>query len=198
MRRQGHIGRFARSRNRSRRHGDRGAVMVEAAFVIPVMFLLFFGLTQLAFGMSTASTAVGASRTGARLASSTYAEAARSGDAATIDAALDNIRSSVEREIDGRPSQATPLTLWVYEADAGGNPSSGAACASSCIRWTWNGTAFASRTGAWADPDACGSTVDSVAVRVALDHDISSPFMGDLTIRRTTTMRLEPITDAAC
>ncbi len=177
---------------------QRGAVMVEAAFVIPVMILLFFGLTQLAFGMNSASTSVGASRTGARLASSTYAGAARSGDAARLNSALDAIRTSVERDLDGLPMQGTPVRLWVYEADAAGQPSSGSTCSTSCIRWTWDGTRFASRAGTWSDPDACGAEVDSVGVRVVVDHDITSPFLSDITIHRATTMRLEPITDSAC
>jgi hypothetical protein len=171
--------------------------MVEAAFVIPVMMLVFFGLTQLAFATSTASTAVSGTRTGARLASSTYAAAARSGDSATIAATLDTIRLSVERDVEGRPSQATPLNLWIYEANATGDPIAGA-CANSCIRWTWDGTQFASQTGTWLDPDACGTTIDWVGVRLTFAHDISSPFMGDLEVERDTTMRLEPTTDAAC
>lgn len=180
---------------RTTRDHDRGAAMIEATFVIPVMVLIFFGLTQLAFAMSTTSSATTASRTGARLASSSYAPAVASG---TTAASLDNIRLGVERDLDGRPSQAEPVSLWVYEADGDGNPTSGASCSGSCIRWTWDGTQFASQTGTWTDPDACGTTIDWVGVRVVLEHDITAPALDDITVTRTTTMRLEPITDGSC
>ena len=172
--------------------------MVEAAVVIPVMLLLFAGLTQLAFAMSTSSSATGASRTGARLAASVYSDAARSGDAARLANTLDAIRTGVERDLVGRPSGATPTSLWLYRADAAGNPASGASCASDCIRWTWDGTQFASRTGTWSNPDSCGSVIDKVGVRVSLVYDVTSPFLGDVTVRRTTTMRLEPVTNLTC
>jgi hypothetical protein len=172
--------------------------MVEAAFVIPVMLLIFFGLTQLAFGMSASSSATGASRTGARLAAATYAPAARGGVPAQLEANIDSIRLGVERDLEGRPAQTTPVRLEVYRAALTGRPASGAACSTDCISWTWNGTAFANRTGSWPSPDACGSTVDLVGVRVTLDHEINSPFLGDIEVQRATTMRLEPITDVAC
>lgn len=173
-------------------------MMVETAIVVPIMLLLFAGLTQLAFAMSTSSSATGASRTGARVAASVYAEAALSGDATKLDATLDAIRLGVERDLSSRPPGATPTTLWLFRADANGNPASGAACSSDCVRWTWDGTQFASRAGTWTDPDSCGSTVDTVGVRVSLGYDVASPLLGDITIRRGTTMRLEPVTNLAC
>jgi hypothetical protein len=183
---------------RRRGRPDAGAVMLEAAFVLPVMFILLFGVIQLAFAMSTSSSATTASRTGARLASATYAEAARSGNATVLSNALSAIRIGVERDLDGRPAQATPLTLWVYRANANGDPASGSSCSSDCIKWTWSGGSFGSRTGSWSDPDACGTTIDFIGVRVALIHDVSSPFLGDVNVKKTTTMRLEPITNTAC
>jgi len=183
---------------RADRCRERGAVMVETAIVVPVMLLIFAGLTQLAFAMSTSSAATGASRTGARLAASVYAEAALSGDATQLNNTLDAIRLGVERDLSGRPSGATPTTLWLFRADANGNPASGPSCSSDCVRWTWNGTQFASRSGTWTTPDSCGSVVDTVGVRVSLTYDVASPFLGDISIRRATTMRLEPVTNLAC
>ena len=182
----------------TRRRSERGSVMVETAIVVPVMLLIFAGLSQLAFAMSTSSSATGASRSGARLAASVYAEAALSGDATQLNNTLDAIRLGVERDLSSRPAGATPTTLWLYRANASGDPASGAACASDCIRWTWNGTQFASRSGTWPNPDSCGSVVDSVGVRVSLTYDVASPLLGDVTIRRSTTMRLEPVTNLAC
>ena len=181
-----------------RARNDDGAALIEFAIILPVMLIIFFGLTQLGFAMKTSSTVTGATRSGARVVSATYPAAARSGDPTTIANTLDSVRLAVERDLDGLPAQATPLTLVVFEADANGNPTGGASCASSCISWTWNGTKFASKTGSWSDPMSCGVNVDKVGVRVIAHHDITSPFMNDLTVTRTTTMRLEPVSEAAC
>ena len=177
---------------------DDGAALIEFAIILPLMLIILFGLTQLGFAMKTSSTVTGATRSGARVVSATYPAAARSGDPTTIANTLDSVRIAVERDLVGLPPQATPLTLVVFEADASGNPTGGASCASSCISWTWDGTQFASKSGSWSDPMSCGVNVDKVGVRVIALHDITSPFLNDLTVTRTTTMRLEPVSEAAC
>lgn len=186
--------------HRERARGEHGAVLIEFAIVLPVMLIIAFGLLQLGFAFKTSSTVTGATRTGARVISSTYPAAARAG-VAERDLALDNIRISIERDLVGLPAQAVPTTLWIYEADVNGDPTSGPSCTSSCIRYTWNpGTEhFDQDAGTdWPDPTSCGADVDRVGVQVTALHDIDSPFLNDLVVTRDTIMRLEPVTDAAC
>lgn len=177
--------------------GDRGAAMVEAALVIPVMLLFFFGITQIALGMSASASATGASRTGARLAAATYAGATRSSEPGAVHNALENIRLGVERDISSRPPRSTPVRLEIFRATPEGTPVGGS-CGTDCIRWTWGDTGFTGRSGSWSSPDACGSTVDRVGVRVTILYSTGTPFIGDLNIQRTTTMRLEPLADITC
>ncbi|HAS10944.1 MAG TPA: hypothetical protein DCS55_10585 [Acidimicrobiaceae bacterium] len=177
---------------------DRGAALIELALVVPVMLVLAFGLIGLGLAYKSSSVLVSSSRSGARLAAAAYAPAVA--DNAQRAAMLENLRVSVERNLDGLPGQAEPRTLWVFRADSSGEPTGGPGCTSDCIRWTWDeatGT-FGSQTGTWPAPRACGAVIDSVGVRLTARHQIDSPVFDGLDIERSTVMRLEPISDQAC
>ena len=112
---------------------ERGVIAVEAAFAIPIMVMLAVGI--LAFGQAygDASITSGASRSGARLASASYAgatdkNAAAASVLAAVQADLANLRGS------------TPVEVWMYQAAANGDPPSGnyTTCSGNCIKWTWN------------------------------------------------------------
>lgn len=184
-----------------RRSGEQGATLIEFAIVLPVMLVIAFGLIELGFAAKSSSTVTGASRTGARLASSTYADAVETGSSTEINTAMENLRLSVERDLGGLPDRATPVTMWVYEANAAGDPTGGATCTSSCMRYTWNaGTGHfnSSYSGSWTDPVSCGTAVDYVGVRITAIHEIDSPFLNNVTVVRDTTMRVEPVVGASC
>lgn len=56
-----------------REHGDRGAVSVELAFVLPILILLLFGIVEFSIAYNRTQALHAAAREGARVASQPYA-----------------------------------------------------------------------------------------------------------------------------
>src|SRR5438270_616896 len=115
---------------------------------------------------------------------------------------VDNVRLTVEKDLQARGSTDTPVKLLVYRADTNGDPVSPgdfAICSTDCFTFTWdtaNGR-FRDPTGGWAAPDGCGKIVDSVGVFVQTSHvpvGFTSMF-GTIDLKEKTVMRLEPRTD---
>jgi hypothetical protein len=184
---------MARLRRSGRAAGDRGAVLVEATFVLPVVLLIIFGIIECGYLFRSASVVNSASRSGARLASASYASAP---DKA---AALDEVRKTVEQDLAARGSDDSPLDLWIYRANAQGFPqgtSDFRSCPSDCARFRWSGNGFVSAGGTWASPDACGKFIDNVGVYVNVAHTpFANGILGPKTIGEKTVMRLEPRSD---
>lgn len=178
-----------------RRHrSDRGASLVEAAIVAPVILLIVFSIIELSFAYRSASVTTAAARAGARLAAAQYGDADTAAQQLTVRNAIAN---AVSVSIEDLKAEATPTRLLVYEADANGNPLSGttAVCGASCIEFTWDDPtkSFVYSGGSWTDPDNCGVVLDRVGVHVEVDHESVAPFAGiTLNIDERTIMRLEP------
>jgi hypothetical protein len=185
------------NRRRGGRCRTRGAALIEAALVLPVLFILVFGIIEIGMLVDTATVTSNASRNGARLASANYGDAG----ASERDDVLDAVRTTVEESLNSLPESATPQELWIYEANANGYPgaaSNFSSCASSCIRYTWDGDGFANPAGSWNDPDACGSSLDRIGVYVAVRHEFLTHMLGaGKTVDEHTVMRLEPEVDCS-
>jgi Flp pilus assembly protein TadG len=192
------LGRVRRRRSERRARGDRGTALIESAFVFPVVIILVFGIVEIGFLFRSASLVTGSTRAGARIASAQYGSAYVPGNAAASTSAerivADSAAGAVAAELLSDGITDTPQTLWVFKADASGNPAP-ADCSTDCFKYTWNsGTkAWTYQSGAWAVPDACGQTLDYLAVRVILNHQaLVAPQMLSLnTIDKKTVMRLE-------
>lgn len=184
------MGRRAVARRRS-----RGATLVEAALVLPFLLTMVFGIIELGLLFDTATVTSSATRGGARIASANFA-AAPAADRASV---LETVRLTVEESLGGIRGNVRPLELWIYEADADGRPTSSggfASCPGSCVRYTWDGTRFASATGSWTDPVACGSTFDRIGVYVRVEHRFLTPLLGaSKEVDEHTVMRFEPRSD---
>ena len=50
-----------------RQRGQQGAVLVEAALVLPIMILVVMGIIEFGFAFASSTTTTGSSRSGARL-----------------------------------------------------------------------------------------------------------------------------------
>ena len=180
---------------RSRRlRGDRGTALIESAIVLPFLALMVFGIVEIGFLYRSASVVNAASRSGARLAAAQFSMAQTPALQAPV---LDNIRLSVEKDLQSKSSVDTPVDLWVFKTDSNGDPSSG--CGANCFQATWNsGTGhFNTLSGSWPTPDGCGQVIDSIGVLVHVTHapiGFSSAF-GNIELREKTVMRLEPRTD---
>jgi Flp pilus assembly protein TadG len=189
-----HDTRSARSPSRK---GDRGAALIEAALVLPVLVLMIVGIIEIGYLFRSATIVNTSSRNGARLVSAQYGAATTT---ASEDTVMDNVALTVEKDLTSRASVDTPVALWIYKAKADGSPQSGnfTTCGSSCYTYTWNaGTGHFTRTspsGSWTDAVACGLTHDSVGVFVRATHTpvgFTNAF-GTFTLAEHTVMRLEP------
>lgn len=172
---------------------ERGAVLVEAAFVLPILVIFVFGIIEWGMVFNNVSVAGSATRSGARLTSHAYAPAPNK---ATH---VSDIGDALERDLQSL-NNAEPIEAWVYRANTTTAPTT---CTSStrCWRMTWNTTtdAFNTPTGGWSDPVACGSNLDDVAVMVRVRHDFYTRVFGtSRTVSQRTVMRIEPISSDVC
>src|SRR5690349_2782485 len=121
------LGRLGRVRGRAER-SERGAALVEAALIIPVILLLVFGAIEYGFAFKDAAAVSGAARSGARIASAEPKDPGMAQDAATaVATALQNF-----------PHSPTP-EIWVYLSGDNGYPlgtSSFASCGTDCVKYT--------------------------------------------------------------
>ncbi len=173
---------------------EQGSAIVESAIILPLIALIVFGIVEVGFLFRSATVVNSATRSGARLAAAQYGAASPGNQLAT----MNNVVATVEKDLESRGSTDTPVQLWIYSADAAGNPPSGGfgACGSPCYVYTWDaGTGhFVYASGSWPSPAACGPVHDSVGVYVKVNHDpigFASAF-GSFTINEKTVMRLEP------
>ena len=84
------------------RRADDGSVLVESAFVLPVVLLLVFAIIEFGLLFSTASTSRASTRSGARYASANFATASSKTTAA------DEIRDEVAGDLGALVELATP------------------------------------------------------------------------------------------
>jgi hypothetical protein len=188
-------------RRRGRRDGERGAVLVETAILLPIILILTFGLIEFSMVYQSSSTAAGATRSAARTASAeaklpNYARDA----AAAASTALRTIGSD------------EPVEMWVYKANnlgyPGGIGSTGfASCAANCIKYAWlpatrvfdvdnpTGSGWPYQT-----QQACDTVNwDSVGVFIKLNHKYFTKFFGSsITLTDHAVFRLEPAPTQAC
>ncbi|MFM7064901.1 MAG: TadE/TadG family type IV pilus assembly protein [Actinomycetes bacterium] len=185
---------------------ERGTSLVEAAFVLPVLVAVVLGVMEFGLVFASTSTATQASRSGARLAAVQYAAA---GTAPTAQrSATDAVAAAVAADLAGLGG-ATPVGIAVYRVDplstsglpVGGAPGAGllGGCTDRCVRYRWTGSALEYANGSWSDPDACGTSVDSIGVYVQVDHRYVTGLLGSTrTVTGATVMRLEPLATDQC
>lgn len=176
----------------SRSLRERGAALIEAAIVMPLLLLLVAGIIEFGVGFHESGAVAAAARAGARSASAlpknaTFAQAAA--DAASL-------------QLQGVPSNA-PQAVWVFRTAPGSSTPIGSfgAC-SDCQGFAWNPTqkrfdtnATLSGSQPW-DPtkqNACAGQSDGIGVAVLLNHKyFFGVFGGTKSLERTSVMRLEP------
>ena len=191
---------------RRRTADERGAALIEAAFVIPVLVVIVLGIMEFGLVFASTSTATQASRSGTRVAAVQYAAAGTT--AAAQRTATDSIAAAVSADLKGLGG-ATPVGIAIYKVDptstsglpVGGNPGTNmvGGCTDRCVRYTWNGTTMVYSSGSWTDPDACGSTIDSIGVYVQVNHKYVTGLLGTYrTVTGKTVMRLEPLSTDQC
>ena len=164
--------------------------------MLPIVVLMIFGIVEIGFLFRSATIVSTSSRSGARLAAAQYGAASTS---AAQNNVMDNVRLTVEKDLTSRASDDTPVVLWIYKADANGNPPSGGftTCGSPCYVVHVERRHGALHAVEWQrgpPPVACGTAHDSVGVYVKATHTpigFTSTF-GTFNINERTVMRLEP------
>ena len=181
----------------TRRAGDeRGAVLVEAAIVIPILMMITLGIIEYGGAYRENAAVANASRAGARVASSLPktdfgCTAPCSDSALTVAAAVSSAMQSF--------GSNAPQQLWIYKVGAAGNTPPFASC-SSCVGFNWNSSTKAfsgSELGTgWlgTKQNACANgPPDQIGVYIQVKHRaVTKMFGGDRMLTGTTIMRLEP------
>lgn len=196
-----------RARSRARR-SERGAALVEAAIVLPLVLLIIFGAIEYGVAFKDSGTISAAARAGARIAAAEP----------RVPTMPDDTAQAVASALKGFPQTPNP-EVWVYLAGPNGYPmgTSGffsGGCGQDCVRYqlewhTDSGGYFQpvvmnGGTIPAADQHVCpgdGPTVWSqVGVYVQASHD--KMFAGLLPVPSTlhdfAVFRLEPIASSLC
>jgi hypothetical protein len=181
-----------------RRDGERGAVLVETAILIPVALLVTFGMIEFSSAYQSSSVATSAARSGARVASA---------EALLPDYAI-HAASAAATALHTVPSNE-PVEMWVYRAQANGYPESGnfTTCATHCIKYPWVPATRTFDTTNWTGggwpantQNACNAALwDSVGVYVKLNHRFLTKLFGvTITLTDHAVFRLEPAPTQLC
>jgi Flp pilus assembly protein TadG len=200
-----------RTNERHRRaRGDRGVVLVEAVFVLPVVIFIVFAIFEFGLLFAAQSTTNSATRDGVRFGSANFAVSGSN------QAAADAIAAAVANDLSARTSLDEPIQLLIYKVDATtGLPAGGyTSCTGDCYRYTWNGSAFvfdnAYASKRWTNPVACIltdpnnpnsglNTLDSIGAYLEVNHSyITRAFGSSLLIKEHTVSRLEPLPGSQC
>jgi hypothetical protein len=192
------------------RERDRGAVLIEAAFVFPVLIMFVFGIIEYGLVFKDTLTLSSATRSGARIASAEPKQASYD----------DNAASAAAAALTALPSSG-PQELWVYKAFTDGLPCLNLLCASStpfttycsvCTIYSWQPATRSflevpvtvhnnvdwNATGTNSQ-NACAGTPDSLGVYVKIQHKFITGLFGSVkTLTDHTVFRLEPFPGAGC
>ncbi len=217
------IERLRRAVHGRRRAQGRGAVAVEAALVTPFVFLLLIGILEFSFVMRDYVAVTSASRSGARMASSSAGAGAQICDAGETGTECSNASAPELAKLAANAIQTQSSALnkdainyiLIYKADAAGfpgnltawgtNPRTDCKNQGSCVVYTWvkasNKFKYSSADGSWTSStiNGCVSTADSVGVYLNTTHSYITKFFGSsTTISDRTVMRFEPLTALTC
>lgn len=175
--------------------GQRGAVAVEAALVVPLIVTMLLGIIDLGVLVHANVGTAAAVRSGARVASSEprMVGFAEHGAAASLRAGTGLAWSDIEE-------------IWVYRANTSGFPGTSTGfpsyCPSRCIRYRVNTSGQpVVYQGSWAASsiDACVGTAEDVGVRILARHRaLAGGVLGPTRISQHAVMRFEPVITDRC
>jgi hypothetical protein len=199
--------------------GERGAALVEAAFVFPLAMCLVLGIIEYGMQLKDANSVAASTRSGARTASAEARQATYPTDAA----------AAVAKTLQALPNTA-PQELWIYRAGPQGFPcstgsvkgadtlsgstwtyngcpseSTNFSACGQCVKFTWDTSVSPPRwtqsgTNTWpsTDQNACQAQANSVGIYLKAKHDLITHWFdwvagSQITLSDHTVMRLEPI-----
>jgi hypothetical protein len=184
------------------RFGSRGAVMVEAAVIMPVLLLIIFGGLEFSLAFNANAGIDHAARAGARQASANPKPL-------TAEDYVLPTRDAVSSAMAGVQA-AAPKELYIYEVASGSENEPSGGFTSGCSRcavfeWDPGTSSFSVQVNdesSWWQPSqqsACPDDADRVGVHITADHDfITGFFSGMISLDSTAVMRLEPFVNGPC
>lgn len=190
------MGRVMRAGGRMRARldaGERGAALVEAAILMPVVLLIVFGAIEFSSMFKDAATLSSAARAGGRTASAEPRNPNMPADtAAAVSTALSSLPAN------------SPQELWVYDATT--STAKPGSCTGSCVSFSWDqGTKSFSQPsgdGSWVNSqNVCGAGGNwaRVGVWVNADHVFVTKLFGaKKTLTSTGIFRVEPLPSGQC
>jgi Flp pilus assembly protein TadG len=181
--------------HRARLRGDRqrGAVLVEAAVIFPLLIFIVLAIVEYALAYRNSLTVSSSTRAGARTAS------ALARNANFDDDAVDSVAVALTALPKARWQE-----VWVYQADGTtGLPvgSTDFSSCTTCVRYAWDGTAWTPVQETWdfGDQNACPGEAEYVGVYVKARHEyVTKLFGAGRTLSEHTVMRFEPLPRSSC
>jgi Flp pilus assembly protein TadG len=181
---------------------DRGAVLIEALIVIPLLMMMTLGIIEYGGAYREDATVASASRAGARVAS-----ALSKTDFGVTSASTDSgvmVARAVASALQSLGS-TSPQILWIYNvatAGTGPNGSTPFSGCTNCVGYTWvSSTKSFSTTRIGSSPgwlgtqqNACaGGTIDQIGVWIQTKHTAVTHMFGTgRLLTGNTVMRFEP------
>ena len=206
------------ARRRTRARSERGAVVVEAALVTPLLLALLLGIIEMALLMKDDVALTSAVRTGGRTASANAG--AGVGGTATDDGSClspcspenapmfaQMAANAIQRAGSALPKDSIQ-ELWVYKANNKGYPgdpnNTQMVCGSDCVKYKWvkSKDEFRYFSGSWASVsvNACANnTPDAVGIYMKAKHDfLTGFFTNDVMIEDHAVFSFEPLPTLKC
>jgi hypothetical protein len=190
------IARLAR-RSRTPR-GERGAVLVEFAIILPLLITITFGIIEYSDAFHDSAVTSDAARAGGRVGSAL----------GTNPNYATSIAGAVSAALSTLPDDS-PQELWIYKANENGYPGSGnnfSSCAANCIKYVWNSNTQAFDTGnpeggGWpaSSQQVCTQPFDELGVYVKVNHKfVTALFGASVTLTDHSVFRFEPVPTSVC
>jgi hypothetical protein len=211
-------------RRRFGARSERGAVVVEAALVTPILMVLLLGIVEMALLMKDDVALTSAVRTGGRTASANAGAGpgglSEGGDC-TSPCSPANAPKFAQLAANAIQQAGTALPkdsiqeLWVYKANAKGYPctlatgcdtnnSTSMTCGTNCVKYKWVPTKdqFRYMSGTWTSStvNACANNKpDAVGIYLKAKHTfLTGFFTNDVTIEDHSVFAFEPLPTLTC
>jgi hypothetical protein len=205
------------SRRRFGARSERGAVVVEAALVTPLLMALLLGIIEMALLMRDDVALTSAVRNGGRTASANAGAGpggVNEGGDCTSPCSPANAPMFAQLAANAIQTAGTALPkdsiqeLWVYKANdkgfPGANGSTAMTCGTNCVKYKWVPAKdqFRYSSGTWTSStvNACANnSPDSIGIYLLAKHDFISGFFGQsVNIEDHAVFTFEPLPTISC
>lgn len=199
---------------------ERGAVVVEAALVTPLLMALILGIIEMALLMKDDVALTSAVRNGGRIASANAAAGpggVNEGGDCVSPCSPANAPMFAQLAANAIQSAGTALPrdsiqeLWIYKANdkgfPGANGSTAMTCSTNCVKYKWVPAKdqFRYYSGSWTSStvNACANStappIDVLGVYMLARHDFVSGFFGkSVNIEDHAVFTFEPLPTLTC